>query len=234
MTTRKLADWACALQYDQLDAATIVKAKSVLFDCLGATLFTAGRKPWGKVISEYAAANGGCQPEARIIGSPHKTMASQAALANGTMAEGFELGDIHAATATRPFPMIVPPALALVEARRRPGKVLIEAIVAGYEVNTRIGMAILPSQRARPMLGRGLYLPSLIGTFGAAAAAGKALGLKPQEMTWALGIAGAFTGGYFQGHDEGAWTRRLNGGMTPSRGVTAALLAERGFVVTLK
>src|SRR3990172_8383301 len=91
-------------------------------------------------------------------------------------------------------------------------------------------MAILPSQRARPMLGRGLYLPSLIGTFGAAAAAGKALGLKPQEMTWALGIAGAFTGGYFQGHDEGAWTRGLNGGMTPSRGVTAALLAERGFV----
>lgn len=49
-------------------------------------------------------------------------------------------------------------------------------------------------------------------------------------MTWALGIAGALTGGYFQGHEEGAWTRRLNGGMAPERGVTAALLAELGFV----
>jgi 2-methylcitrate dehydratase len=49
-------------------------------------------------------------------------------------------------------------------------------------------------------------------------------------MTWALGIGGALTGGYFQGHEEGAWTRRLNAGMTTERGVQAALLAERGFV----
>src|SRR5690606_832112 len=65
---------------------------------------------------------------------------------------------------------------------------------------------------------------------GGAAAAGKAIGLPAREMPWTLGIAGALTGGYFQGHDEGAWTRRLNGGMAPARGVTAALLGERGFV----
>jgi 2-methylcitrate dehydratase PrpD len=231
METRELAEWVSALSYDELPASTVKKAKTVLFDCLGASIFTGCRKQWGKVMAEYAAIHGGGQPEATIIASGgRKTLAVQAALANGTMAEGFELGDVHPGTATRPFPMILPAAIALAEARRRPGKALIEAIVAGYEVNTRIATAVAISQRGRPMLSRGLYVPSLVGTFGGAAAAGKVIGLPPKEMTWTLGIAGALTGGYFQGHDEGAWTRRLNGGMAPARGLTAALLGERGFV----
>ncbi|MCE9641625.1 MAG: MmgE/PrpD family protein [Betaproteobacteria bacterium] len=231
MSTRELAEWVSSLSYDDLPESTILKAKSVVFDCLGASIFTGCRKQWGKTIAEYASIHGGGQPEATIIASGgRKTLASQAALANGTMAEGFELGDVHPGTATRPFPMILPAALALAETRKRCGKALIEAIVAGYEVNTRIATAIAISQRGRPMLSRGLYVPSLIGTFGGTAAAGKVIGLPVKEMTWAFGIAGALTGGYFQGHEEGAWTRRLNGGMTPSRAVTAALLGERGFV----
>jgi len=231
MATRELAEWVSSLSYDDLPQSAVMKAKTVLFDCLGASIFTGCRKQWGRVAAEYAAMHGGGQPEATIIASGgRKTLASQAALANGTMAEGFELGDVHPGTATRPFPMILPAAVALAEARKRSGKTLIEAIVAGYEVNTRIATAVAPSQRGRPMLSRGLYVPSLVGTFGGTAAAGKVIGLPAKEMTWALGIAGALTGGYFQGHEEGAWTRRLNGGMTPSRAVTAALLGERGFV----
>lgn len=231
MGTRELAEWVSSLSYDDLPESTVMKAKFVVFDCLGASIFTGCRKQWGNVIAEYASMHGGGQPEATIIASGgRKTLAAQAALANGTMAEGFELGDVHPGTATRPFPMILPAALAVAEARRRPGKVLIEAIVAGYEVNTRIATAVAISQRGRPMLSRGLYVPSLVGTFGGTAAAGKVIGLPAREMTWAFGIAGALTGGYFQGHEEGAWTRRLNGGMTSSRGVIAALLGERGFV----
>jgi len=47
-----------------------------------------------------------------------------------------------------------------------------------------------------------------------------------------LGLAAAFTGGTFQGHEEGAWQRSLNGGMAGERAVTAALLAETGFRAT--
>ena len=55
------------------------------------------------------------------------------------------------------------------------------------------------------------------------------MGLSPHEANLALGLACAFTGGTFQGHEEGAWQRSLNGGMAGERAVTAALLAERGF-----
>jgi 2-methylcitrate dehydratase len=230
MTTRELASWVSALSYDDLPAPVIARAKEVIFDCLGACIFAGARTSWGKVAAEYAIANGGGQPEATVISTDRKSLAGPAALANGTMAEGFELGDFDPDTGTRPQPMTVPTALALVEARKRPGKVLIEAIVAGYEVNFRVGLGMNTSQRGRGFQDRGFYSGSVIGTFAAAAAGGKVLGLAPQEMTWALGIAGALTGGYFQGHEEGAWTRRLNAGMTTERGVQAALLAERGFV----
>lgn len=230
MSTRNLASWVSTLRYEDLSPETVQKAKYVLYDFLGASLFAAGRTQWGKVIHEFSFAHGGKQPEATIIGAANRTLAVQAALANGTLAEGFELGDVHPDTGTRPFPAVLPAALALCEVRKRSGKDLITAIVAGYEVNTRVGGAVNESQRGGPTLGRGLYLPALVGSFGAAAAAGKALQLPPQQMTWTLGIAGALTGGYFQGHDEGAWTRRLNLGMAAERGVTAATLAEAGFV----
>jgi len=78
----------------------------------------------------------------------------------------------------------------------------------------------------------GFYLPALYGTFGATAGAARVLGLSAANTNYALGLAAAFTGGTFQGHEEGAWQRSLNGGMAGERGVTAALLGERGFKAT--
>src|SRR5260221_13460524 len=115
MITRKLAEWASAMSFAQLPAEVVRNAKFAVFDVLGASIFTASNKIWGRVISDFAARHGGKQPEATIIGSGIRTLAEQAALANGTLAEGFELGDIHAASATRPGPTVVPAALALCE-----------------------------------------------------------------------------------------------------------------------
>src|SRR6185312_5880875 len=78
----------------------------------------------------------------------------------------------------------------------------------------------------------GFYVPALYGTFGAAAGAARVLGLSAHNTNYALGLAAAFTGGTFQGHEEGAWQRSLNGGMAGERAVTAAQLAERGFKAT--
>ena len=231
--TQTLAHWVAQLPYETLPAAVIQQAKRVVVDYLGECVFVGGTKPWGQNIAAFAAKDGGGQPEATIISTGKKTLASRAALANGTMALGFELADVLPKANVRPYPMAVTPALALAEARGRSGKTLLASIVVAYDVINRVSTAISP-QRRQTLLGRGIYPPSLIGTFGAAASAGKAIGLTPQQMTYALGIAGAFTGGYFQGHEEGAWTRSLNGGMACERGVTAALLAESGFTAPLR
>ena len=223
MVTWELAEWVAELQFDDLPDAVTDEAARSFTDFLGECLFVGATKPWGRSIADFCAREGGQQPEATIIASGVKTLSSRAALANGTMALGFEYADFAAGSRAYPFAVTGP--LALAETRHRPGKELALAIVIGYEVMSRVTRATLAQ-------GSGFYVPALYGTFGSAAGGARILGLTPQYTNYALGLAAAFTGGTFQGHEEGAWQRSLNGGMASERGVTAALLAETGFRAT--
>jgi 2-methylcitrate dehydratase PrpD len=227
MVTRELAEWVAGLKYENLPAVVVEEAGRAFADYLGECLFVGGTKPWGRAIADFSARDGGGQPESTIIASGKKTLSSRAALANGTMALGFEYADFGGPG--RPYPFAVTAPLALAEARHRSGKDLILAIVIGYEVISRVTRATIRQGPAGPS---GFYVPALYGTFGAAAGAARILGLPPHHTNYALGLAAAFTGGTFQGHEEGAWQRSLNGGMASERGVTAALLAETGFRAT--
>ena len=224
MVTLELARWVAGLRYEDLPDAVVTEAGRVLADYLGECLFVGGTKPWGRAIADFCASEGGGQPESTIIALGKRTLASRAALANGTMALGFEYADFAAGSRAYPFAVTGP--LALAESRQRSGKDLILAIVIGYEVMARVTRATLPDQPS------GFYAPALYGTFGSAAGCAGLLGLSPEYTNYALGLAAAFTGGTFQGHEEGAWQRSLNGGMASERGVTAALLAQTGFRAT--
>jgi 2-methylcitrate dehydratase PrpD len=78
---------------------------------------------------------------------------------------------------------------------------------------------------------RGFHAPGLTGTFGAAVAAGRLLGLNEKKLVNALGIAGSYSGGLieFSRCQEGAMIKRLHLGKAAEGGVTAAQLAHRGF-----
>jgi 2-methylcitrate dehydratase PrpD len=78
---------------------------------------------------------------------------------------------------------------------------------------------------------RGFHAPALTGTFGSAIAAGWLLNLSEREMVHALGIAGSYSGGLleFSRCREGAMIKRLHLGKAAEGGVTAALLAQKGF-----
>jgi 2-methylcitrate dehydratase PrpD len=223
MVTRELADWIAGLQYDDLPEAVVDEAARAFTDFLGECLFVGATKPWGQSIADFCARDGGGQPEATIIATGKRTLAARAALANGTMALGFEYADFGAGS--RPYPFAVTAPLAVAESRHRSGEELVLAIVIGYEVMGRVFRATF--ERSIPF-----YVPSVYGTFAAAAGCARLLGLSPQHTNYALGLAAAFTGGTFQGHEEGSWQRSLNGGMASERGVTAALLAQTGFRAT--
>jgi 2-methylcitrate dehydratase PrpD len=224
LVTRELAQWVAGLRFEDLPDVVAGEAARAFTDYLGECLFVGATKPWGRAIADFACADGGGQPEATVIASGRRTLASRAALANGTMALGFEYADFGAGS--RPYPFAVTGPLALAESRRRSGRDLVVAIVIGYEVMGRITRATLPEK------GIPFYVPALYGTFGSAAGCARVLGLSPEHTNVALGLAAAFTGGTFQGHEEGSWQRSLNGGMASERGVTAALLAGTGFRAT--
>jgi 2-methylcitrate dehydratase len=226
MVTRELAEWVAGLQFEDLPSAVVEESGRSFTDFLGECLFVGSNTPWGRSIAEFCAVEGGGQPEATIIATGKKTLSSRAAFANGTMALGFEYADFGAGS--RPYPFAVTGPLAVAESRQRPGKDLALAIVIGYEVMGRVFAATFQRDDGQIPF----YVPSLYGTLAAAAGCARVLGLSPQHTNYALGLGAAFTGGTFQGHEEGAWQRSLNGGMAGERGVTAALLAQTGFRAT--
>jgi 2-methylcitrate dehydratase len=226
LVTRELAEWISALRFEDLPAEVVEEAGRALGDFLGETLFVLADKPWGQAIAAFAAADGGCRPESTILATGERTMASKAALANGTGALGFEYADFGAGG--RPYPFAVTGPLALAEARHASGRELVLGIVVGYEVMARIGRSMM--RPGQPL--SNFYVPAVLGTVASAAACAKVLGLSAEHTTLALGLGAAFSGGTFQGHEEGSWQRSLNGGMASERGVNAALMAETGFRAT--
>jgi 2-methylcitrate dehydratase PrpD len=100
-----------------------------------------------------------------------------------------------------------------------------EAIVAGYEVTMRVGNALNPASA----YARGFHPTGVAGVFGATMAAGRLLGLNPEQLSQALGIAGTMASGSLEYLADGAWTKRLNPGWAGHAGITAAQLAKAGF-----
>jgi 2-methylcitrate dehydratase PrpD len=222
MVTLELAQWVASLGPDDVPDAVLDEAGRAFTDFLGESLFVGGLKQWGQSIAAFCAKDGGGQPEATIIATGERTLTSRAALANGTMALGFEYADFG--SGSRPYPFAVTGPLAVAESRHASGEQLALAIVIGYEVMGRVFHATFERGRQIPF-----YVPAVYGTIAGAAGCARVLGLDVHQTNIALGLACAFTGGTFQGHEEGAWQRSLNGGMAGERAVTAALLAQAGF-----
>ena len=223
--TQKLARYALDLSYRQIPTEVIERAKACILDTLAVSLY-GSTKPWSKMVSDFVLASG-ARGNSTVLGGKHKAPAERAALANGTMAHAFELDNVRQPGAgVHPGATAFLPAFAVAEEQRADGKALLTAFVASCEVMSRVGVAAGNSLERR-----GFHAPGLTGTFGAAVAAGRLLGLNEKKLVNALGIAGSYSGGLieFSRCQEGAMVKRLHLGKAAEGGVTAAQLASRGF-----
>jgi 2-methylcitrate dehydratase PrpD len=223
--TQRLARFALDLNYKRIPTTVIDRAKACILDTLAVSLY-GSTKPWSRTVVGFVRDSGN-RGSSTIFGANWKAQAAQATLANGVMAHAFELDNVRQPGAgVHPGATAFLPAFAMAEERRADGKSLLTAFVSACEVMSRIGVAAGNSLERR-----GFHAPGLTGTFGAAVAAGRLLGLSEKKMVNALGIAGSYSGGLieFSRCQEGAMIKRLHLGKAAEGGVTAALLASRGF-----
>ena len=159
-----------------------------------------------------------------------KSGASSAALLNGTSGHALDWDDTQLATsADRIFGLLthptVPPmaaALAIGERQQASGAAFLEAFLTGFEVECKIAEAISPSHYMK-----GFHSSGTVGTFGAAVAAAKLLGLDGDRIAHALAIAASSASGVRV--NFGTMTKPLHVGRASQNGVVAAELAARGF-----
>jgi len=227
MPTRTLAAFAANLRLEDVPSCIVDRIKCMLLDQNGISTFVARRTPWGKGVAKFAATYGAGNATSQVLGTTTRVSAPLAALANGTLAMGFEYEDMHQRGDGHPFAIAGPAALAAAEACGATGADLLAAVVAGYEVGVRVSFGL--DKRAPPWPERGLYPITIFGVFGAAAAAARAIGLDADATADALGIAGSHAFGTMQAHKEGSMARRLHAGRAAELGVTAALLANEGI-----
>jgi 2-methylcitrate dehydratase PrpD len=215
-----LVEFVLGLELGSLPAAVVEAASLSFTDWVGAAV-RGSTEPLAGALDAVIAATGG-EPQATVVGRGRRTSALLATLANGAQGHALDFDDTHLPSIVHGSAPVAPVALAIAEWQRRPGAAVLEAFVAGFEVETRIGRVIGPK-----LADRGWHVTAVLGHFGAAAAAGKLLGLTAEPLRRALGIAGTQAAGLEQ--SLGTMSKPLHPGKAAMNGLLAALLAREGF-----
>jgi 2-methylcitrate dehydratase PrpD len=217
----KLADNVARIQFNDLPAEVIAHTKRTILDVL--SVGVAGTTANGSDILVVLAEDLGGKEECKIFCSARKVPAGTAAMVNSAMARARDYMDEHYELSTCSAVTVVPTALAVAEqVGKVDGRTLITAVALGMDVMIRMAGAWKEKSS-------GWSLPAVLGYFGAAATAGKLLGLDAAQLSNAFGIAHAQSSGNHQSAIDGALTKRLSSGLAAQGGVLAAMLAQRGW-----
>jgi 2-methylcitrate dehydratase PrpD len=222
--TRTLVHFCHGLNSGELKGEVVERTKYMLLDYLGVAIagsLTESSQPIHKMLAR-SGSTGPCT----VIGTPTPTSPEYAALANGAAAHSVELDDTHQAGSIHPGVVIFSAAIALTEIHPEIdfGQ-FISAVVAGYEVATRLAIAVQPKYH----YALGFHPTPTCGVFGAAVTAAKLLRLTEEQMLSAMGIAGSMAAGSLEFLADGTWTKRLHPGLAAQNGILAANLAAEGF-----
>lgn len=214
------AQYAAGLKYEDLPADVVHVAKRCIIDWFAATLPGCVLPPATLLTAAYRDCIG--RGGARLYPGGEQTDARTAAFILGAASHTVEFDDIYRNAIYHPGVPVVSAAIAIAQARGVDGRRLIEGVVAGYEVSNRIGRAVNPAHYEF------WHTTGTVGTFGAAAAASRILGLDAEETFHALANAGTLAAGLQQAFRADSMAKPLHGAHAAERGVTLALAAEQG------
>jgi 2-methylcitrate dehydratase PrpD len=228
--TKEAAAFAANLRFEDLPVGALRIAKRCVLDGLG--LMLAGSDQPCTTIVRRQSLGLGVVPEATVLGADMQQIAAPlAALINGTAGHAMDWDDTQlSVTPDRIYGLLthptMPPMAAGLAVAEKLGKVsgkdFLTAFLAGFEVECKIAEAIRPDHYKN-----GFHSSGTIGTFAAAIAAGKLLGLPESGLCNALGAAASMAAGIRA--NFGTMMKPVHVGRAAFNGVCAALWAADGF-----
>jgi 2-methylcitrate dehydratase PrpD len=220
MVTRELAEFVAGSQWRDIPPEVRREGVRGLLNYVGCALGGCGDEAMGLAIRVLTPSFGA--PQAGVIGRTERCDALNAAFLNGASANVLEYDDTHLPTVMHPAAPVAPGLFALAETRGASGAELVHAFILGVEASCRVGTALMPHHYRR-----GAHITATCGIFGAAAAAGKLIGLDPVRMNWALGHAATQSAGLVE--SLGSMSKSIGVGNAAKNGLMGALFAEAGF-----
>jgi 2-methylcitrate dehydratase PrpD len=216
----RLARVAAETRFDALPDTAVEAARRVLLDTLGAIL-AGSAIPENRRLAELAAARAP-HGTATLVGHPARADAPWAALTNATAGVALEVDEGNRLGGGHPAIHVIPGALAVAEERGLDGRRLVESVVAGYEVGSRLGGATTPRANVHSH-----------GTWGAIATAVAVARLADApaptireviNLSASMSPANSWTPAL-----EGATIRNLYPGRSGFQGILAVELQRCGF-----
>lgn len=217
--TRTLARFIVESRYEDIPQPIRHEASRALLNWLGCAIGSSHHETIECMLAALGPFSG--PPQATLVGRSERLDILNAAFVNGVSSHVLDFDDTHA-KAIHPSAPVLPALLAYSEFQRVSGAELVHAFVLGVEAEERIGLSVFPEHYAV-----GWHITGTAGVFGAAAAIGKLLKLNEREMCWALGIAATQSSGLREMF--GSMCKSFHPGRAAQNGMTAALLAARGF-----
>jgi 2-methylcitrate dehydratase PrpD len=218
--TDTLARFVAETDFSTISQKALANAKMHILDTLGAAMV--GVTTDTAAIAFDYCKRVGLSDEATIWGTGQKSSAPMAAFANGLLGHAIDFDDwdafIHAG---HPTCMVAGAALTLGEAIGCSGKDLLKAYALGIEILTKI------AANAPNVQDRGFHSTPVLGSIGAAVACASLMGLNPEKIKAALGIAASAAGGIHR--QQGSMVKPFHAANAARNGVEATLLAEKGF-----
>jgi len=230
--TRYVSDFICSTTLAGLPQDVVGLGKKSILDGLGLAL-SGGASHCGELVRRHLAdLNLGAGP-ATVFGTRLKVAPRFAAFANGVGIHADDYDDTQLAVATdrvyglltHPTAPALPAALAMAEAVGATGAQAMLAYHLGVEVECKIAEAINPRHYQT-----GFHSTATCGTFAAAAAASKLMGLSEEATARALSIAGSQSAGLRE--NFGTMTKPFHAGRSSESGVAAAQFAGYGWTAT--
>ncbi|HEY4373372.1 MAG TPA: MmgE/PrpD family protein [Burkholderiales bacterium] len=218
--TLPLSEFAAGLQWSSVPAQVRHEAVRSLMNFFAVSMAGCNDPTIARaagVLGRYSA-----RDEATLIGRGERADLLTASALNAMSANVFDFDDTHIPTIIHPTAPVAPALFALAETRAMSGAELLHAFVLGVEIECRIGNAVSPGHYAR-----GWHITSTCGVFGAAAAAGRILGLDAKRIAWAFGSAASQSCGLVE--TLGTMAKSMAVGNSARNGLLSALLAAEDF-----
>lgn len=223
--TRELSEFTAGLRFDKLPPEVVERTRLLAMDHVGIALRARHAAALNDAMATTLGRLGLGSGTGSVIGDEKGYAPPAAALYNGNLAHSLDFDDTHARGSIHPSAPIIPAAFAAAEMAGAEGRDIIAGIVAGYEVQIRLSIALKPSDH----YARGFHPTATCGVFGAAAAAARIFGLSADQIANAFGLCGSQAAGSMQFLLDGAWNKPFHTGYAAMGGLMAASFAADGF-----
>ena len=199
--TERMADFVTSCRVNDIPPDVRERAAVLLLDALGIAIYNSN-KPFVRMLSDVVGRTvkeGPCT----AVGSRHSYVAEGAAQLNSSAIHGNDFDATHVPAIMHTSTVVIPTALAVAEEARSSGSELVAAMIAGFEVLIRMGLATQGAMHRVGFQSTALCAPIVLTLV-----AGRLYGMPREQIVSAAGLSASIAAGLRAFSDDGTWGKR--------------------------